>query len=312
MSSGSPEVTTMPGKEEPKRCQLVPGGFAGTGPNGSFFEAPAWVDKSKAPGTTSQEPAVAPPGWWIPLATGKFLFFSPNLVWLAIALFDYFVFPYDFQAARSFDSLDWVYFRFAVNFGITFGFFGFWHCVLYLLGWSERPFLPNRRYKLSKVIHNMFYSTMGVVQFTVWEAIFLHCYATNRLPYLTDEQAFSSSWNTTMFILAAFWVPLYREFHFYFAHRFIHIKALYKYVHSLHHRNTDIEPFAGLCMHPIEHLYYYSCVGPSLCLHVERGPPADISSGFAQRVGGSLPSRSIPLPSPQVLRVQLRDKRDAL
>ena len=40
----------------------------------------------------------------------------------------------------------------------------------------------------SKVIHNMFYSTMGVVQFTVWEAIFLHCYATNRLPYLTDEQ----------------------------------------------------------------------------------------------------------------------------
>ena len=86
---------------------------AGTGPNGSFFEAPAWVDKSKAPGTTSQvnvkyktlshnkgqslfygshillyeqisdklricfsqEPAVAPPGWWIPLATGKFLFF---------------------------------------------------------------------------------------------------------------------------------------------------------------------------------------------------------------------------------------------
>ena len=60
---------------------------------------------------TSQEAAVAPPGWWIPLVTGKFLFFSPNLVWLAIALFDYFVFPYDFQAARSFDSLDWVYFR---------------------------------------------------------------------------------------------------------------------------------------------------------------------------------------------------------
>ena len=24
------------------------------------------------------------------------------------------------------------------------------------------------------------------------------------------------------------------------------------------HRNTDPEPFSGLCMHPIEHLYYYS------------------------------------------------------
>ena len=61
----------------------------------------------------------------------------------------------------------------------------------------------------------------------------------------------------TLFVIAAFWVPLYREFHFYFAHRFIHIKAVYKYVHALHHRNTDIEPFAGLSMHPVEHLYYY-------------------------------------------------------
>merc|ERR550525_1946952 len=81
---------------------------------------------------------------------------------------------------------------------------------------------------------------------------------------MTDEEAASSPKNLMIFCLAAFWVPLYREFHFYFAHRFIHISALYKYIHSLHHRNTDIEPFSGLCMHPIEHLYYYSCIFPSL------------------------------------------------
>ena len=46
-----------------RKCQVIPGGFAGTGPNGSFFESPAWVDKEKAPGMTSQTPAVAPPGW---------------------------------------------------------------------------------------------------------------------------------------------------------------------------------------------------------------------------------------------------------
>ena len=33
-------------------------------------------------------------------------------VWLLIALVDYFVFPYDFQAAKTFDSLDWVYYRY--------------------------------------------------------------------------------------------------------------------------------------------------------------------------------------------------------
>ena len=59
-------------------------------------------------------------------------------------------------------------------------------------------------------------------------------------------------------------VPIFRGVHFYFAHRFIHLKVVYKFVHSLHHRNIDIEPFAGLAMHPIEHLYYFSCIAPSL------------------------------------------------
>jgi hypothetical protein len=46
----------------------------------------------------------------------------------------------------------------------------------------------------------------------------------------------------------------------------IHITFLYKYIHSLHHRNTDIEPFSGLCMHPVEHLYYFTCYAPCLLL----------------------------------------------
>ena len=158
------------------------------------------------------------------------------------------------------------FYRLLVNVGITFGYVSFWHIVLYLLEWSERPFQANRRYNIDKVVHNMWYTFLGVVQYTVWEAIFVHCCATRKIPFMTDEQALSSTWNLTKFVLAAFWVPLYREFHFYFAHRFIHIKAMYKYIHSLHHRNTDIEPFAGLSMHPVEHLYYFSSVGPSLVL----------------------------------------------
>ena len=75
----------------------------------------------------------------------------------------------------------------------------------------KRTCHPSRRYKPSKVIHNMFYTMLGVVQFTVWEAIFVHCYATNRLPYLTNQQALSSPWNMSLFLLAAFWVPLYRD-----------------------------------------------------------------------------------------------------
>ena len=36
---------------------------------------------------------------------------------------------------------------------------------------------------------------------------------------MSDIEAASNPYNLLVFILAAFWVPLYREFHFYFAHR---------------------------------------------------------------------------------------------
>lgn len=39
---------------------FIPKGFAGTGPNGSLFEAPEWVDQSKPPGLT---PVPDPPGY---------------------------------------------------------------------------------------------------------------------------------------------------------------------------------------------------------------------------------------------------------
>ena len=30
----------------------------------------------------------------------------------------------------------------------------------------------------------------------------------------------------------------------------LHVRALYKFVHALHHRNADPEPFSGISMHP--------------------------------------------------------------
>ena len=209
---------------------------------------------------------MAPPGWWIHHLYGKALIFSPNLVWFAIALFVYFYFPYDFESAKDLKDCEWVYERLVINMVLTFGYVGFWHCVLYALGWSKRPFHLNRKYRFDKVLHNAWYNFLGVVQYTVWEAIMMYCYATGRLPYITDHDSFSTTKGMVMFFVFSVGVPIYRETHFYFAHRFIHIKALYKYVHSLHHRNTDIEPFAGLSMHPVEHLYYYTSIGPSLVL----------------------------------------------
>ena len=54
-------------------------------------------------------------------------------------------------------------------------------------------------------------------------------------------------------------LPLYKDAHFYTGHRFLHSSVLYKYAHYVHHKNVNPGPWSGLAMHPIEHLFYFSC-----------------------------------------------------
>jgi sterol desaturase/sphingolipid hydroxylase (fatty acid hydroxylase superfamily) len=63
--------------------------------------------------------------------------------------------------------------------------------------------------------------------------------------FIADQDLFSTPANTLRTIGWSLAIPVWRSTHFYFAHRLIHIRVLYKYVHSLHHRNIDIEPFSG-------------------------------------------------------------------
>ena len=135
-------------------------------------------------------------------------------------------------------------------------------------GWAKRKFKPQATPSRWRMVHNIWYTTLGILQWTAFEVIFMRLWATGRLPYIADAEALATPGNIARMVLWTLFVPAWRDFHFYFAHRFIHIRALYKYVHSLHHRNTDIEPFSGLCMHPVEHMYYFSCVGPSVYLYM--------------------------------------------
>ncbi len=189
-------------------------------------------------------------------------------MWSLVALFIYFVFPYDLSAhsAAASGALSWAFFcnRFPIWFVATFGYNAYWHITLYWLQWARRPMVNNRPYNWNKVAHNLFYSLIGVVIWTGFENVFAFLWASGKLAYLTDALAFSTPLGFFIFFLGLVAIPLWRDVHFYFAHRLLHYRPIYLQVHSLHHRNTDIEPFAGLCMHPVEHLYYYACILPSL------------------------------------------------
>jgi lathosterol oxidase len=241
-------------------------GIGGLGPNFALFNtSPSWVDTSLPPGHT---PQVLSEIEWGFMLTGKYLIYSINLVWLFIAILVYIVFPYDYEVSKQWDLNYglWIARRALLNVTIVHIYYGFWHGTLYGLGWSHRPFNKDRgAYRWSKLMHNMWYTTLGALQWTGWEAMMIHCYATGRMAYLSDEEAFASPvYGIAHFLGWTIAVPLYRDVHFYFAHRLLHIRALYTYVHAVHHRNTDIEPFSGLCMHPIEHMYYFTSIALSL------------------------------------------------
>jgi sterol desaturase/sphingolipid hydroxylase (fatty acid hydroxylase superfamily) len=182
----------------------------------------------------------------------------------------YFYAPYDLSpnsaAALAPISYEFMIARTPLWLTTTLGYFGFWHAALYFYNLANRPFIKNRTYNIDKVAHNIFWTSSGIVIWTAVENVYCYLWASGRLPYISDTTSFGSLTGLTYFALTAAAIPVWRSVHFYFAHRFLHFSPLYKQVHSLHHRNTDPEPFSGLCMHPVEHLYYYSCVLPSVVL----------------------------------------------
>ena len=78
----------------------------------------------------------------------------------------------------------------------------------------------------SRMFHNVWYCVLGAIQLGLWEALFMHCYATGKLDYIKNEEAFATPENAFRMVFFTLAIPLYRSVHFYFAHRFIHIRAL--------------------------------------------------------------------------------------
>ena len=165
------------------------GGIAGMS-GGSFFKAPGWVDLKKPPGASTQVP---PP--WSAWAKGvlkcNHVIFSPNLVWLSHAVLVWVLFPYDLEAAKTW-RVGWVAQRCAINLALVYFYFGFWHAALYILGWSKRKFMPENMPSRGRVLHNVWYTTLGALQGAAWEVIMMHIYATDRIPFIRDEEAFAS------------------------------------------------------------------------------------------------------------------------
>ena len=237
-----------------------PNGLGGISSKG-VFDAPAdWIDLSLPPAYTSQTNELNLRTTLLRVATGAHFFYTPNLVWFLITASMHYFCPYDLDAAARGWGAALALQRFALNLGVAAVYYGYFYTGLYWRFLSKRKFQPGVFPTAANMRHNLWYWGLGIVQWTAWELVMMRLWATGAVPYTTDAQLFASRRTLAINALLVLGVPVWRDVHFYIAHRFIHVRAIYKYVHSLHHRNPDPEPFSGLCMHPIEHLYYYSNV----------------------------------------------------
>jgi sterol desaturase/sphingolipid hydroxylase (fatty acid hydroxylase superfamily) len=237
--------------------------------HGSIFRVSDSVNTSKPPGTSLPEtPPETLSETTFNILTGEAFCYSPNLSWFLMTVGAWCVFPYDLEEQESSSNattslLKIVSNRLVINHALALAYIGFWHWALYFQDLCHRPYVPNRIYSFPKVSHNVFYTVLGILQWTLVEGAFVHLYRSGKLQYVDATQNPTALLQT---LVLSILLPSYRDVHFYFAHRLIHLRPLYKYIHSLHHRNSDTEPFSGLAMHPVEHMYYFTCYGPLLVL----------------------------------------------
>lgn len=125
-----------------------------------------------------------------------------------------------------------------------------------VLKYDRRPLAEGRQFTLgNQVRDNMFWTlTSGVFFWTVYEVAMLWAMANGIAPVL-------DGWGHPIwFAVLLFLTPMWISFHFYWIHRALHWPPLYRLAHALHHRNTNVGPWSGLSMHPVEHLMYFSSV----------------------------------------------------
>ena len=192
---------------------------------------------------------------WLPL--------SERLIILLLALISWAWFHPALEQCREF-APGWVAQIFVRNLALMFIVAGGLHLYFYILRrqgddrrYDSRPFARgNRLFTFrSQVLDNMFWTcASGVTIWSAYESLMMWSLANGYAPMLD----MSSDW--PWLVLMILLLPAWETCHFFAIHRLIHWPPLYRRVHSLHHRNTNIGPWSGLSMHPVEHLLYLSTV----------------------------------------------------
>ena len=191
----------------------------------------------------------------------------------------YFAYTYTWPIKEAHEwKAGWILKIIVRNFFVELVFYGGWHSFLYGYGGYGETKLAGKKFNhkdqygpgTKNLEREQMYTTLGFCMSSAYEIAIIHLWASKSAYIVPYYGSFFSSGNLLRsfghIALIAYW----RDFHFYWIHRMMHKwnvtvlgvdpgGYLYKHVHSLHHKSRSPGPWSGLSMHPIEHLFYYSC-----------------------------------------------------
>ena len=196
----------------------------------------------------------------------NWLMLSERVLLLVLAVILWLVAYPSLADCREF-AVGWVAQVWAVNMVVMIATAGGLHWFFYVgkrqesrLKFDHRDLMrSNRTFNFSdQVRDNMFWTLgSGVAFWTLFQVVTMWMMANGIAP--VSEFSAHPVW----FVLALILLPIWSAFHFYWVHRLLHVPALYRRFHALHHRNVNIGPWSGLSMHPVEHALYLT----TICIH---------------------------------------------
>lgn len=191
----------------------------------------------------------------------QWLIITERSVLIVVALISWFWFqpPLEVMATLSFE---WVGFLYLRNMILMICVAGCLHLFFYSLHkqgqklrYDDRELKALQKNFLFKnqVHDNMFWSlASGVTIWTLYEVLMFWAMANGYAPVLLWAD------HPVWFVVITLLTPIWISFHFYWVHRWLHWPPLYRIAHALHHKNTNVGPWSGLSMHPVEHIIFFS------------------------------------------------------
>ena len=228
--------------------------------------------------------------------------FTWNVFYFGVTLLTWHYFHPALERCTTFQA-GWMFEIFARNMALLWIYYGGWHLYLYILKLRSNrgKYCPRWQSKQgstflfgNQVWDNIFWTCgSGCITWSAYEIGTMWMYANGHLPWIDFQN------NPIAFCAVLFFIPFWREFHFYWIHRLIHWKPLYDRVHYLHHYNINPGPWSGMAMHPIEHILYFSVTlihwiipsHPILFLFNSQHTaltPAPTHTGFEGKLGGKV------------------------